>query len=65
MVIRGYLTGHARREYRDGRRTLCGEDARWFKEHDQFPEPLVTPTTKADKGMKIFLGKKLLKLICV
>ena len=51
MVIRGYLTGHAWREYRDGRRTLCGEmmpDG--LKEHDQFPEPLVTPTTKADKG---------------
>ena len=51
MVIRGYLTGHAWREYRDGRRTLCGEKMPdGLKEHDQFPEPLVTPTTKADKG---------------
>ena len=51
MVIRGYLTGHAWREYRDGQRTLCGEKMPdGLKEHDQFPEPLVTPTTKADKG---------------
>ncbi|MAQ31864.1 MAG: phosphoribosylaminoimidazolesuccinocarboxamide synthase [Flavobacteriales bacterium] len=51
MVIRGYLTGHAWREYRDGKRVLCGERLPdGLKEHDQFPEPLVTPTTKADKG---------------
>ena len=51
MVIRGYLTGHAWREYRNGQRTLCGEKMPdGLKEHDQFPEPLVTPTTKADKG---------------
>ncbi len=51
MVIRGYLTGHAWREYRDGKRTICGvvmPDG--MKEHDRFPEPLLTPTTKADEG---------------
>ncbi len=51
MVIRGYVTGHAWREYRDGKRILCGvpmpED---LKEHDRFPEPIITPTTKADEG---------------
>ena len=51
MVIRGYLTGHAWREYRGGKRVLCGESMPdGLKEHDQFPVPLVTPTTKADHG---------------
>ena len=51
MVIRGYLTGHAWREYRDGQRILCGESMPdGLKEHDQFPFPLVTPTTKVDQG---------------
>jgi phosphoribosylaminoimidazole-succinocarboxamide synthase len=51
MVIRGYLTGHAWREYRSGKRELCGvamPDG--LKEHDRFPEPIITPTTKADQG---------------
>ena len=51
MVIRGYLTGHAWREYRDGKRMLCGvamPDG--MKENDKFPEPLITPTTKAEVG---------------
>lgn len=51
MVIRGYLTGHAWREYRSGKRILCGipmPDG--LKEHDRFPEPIITPTTKADEG---------------
>jgi len=51
MVIRGYLTGHAWREYRSGKRVLCGvamPDG--LKEHDRFPEPILTPTTKADQG---------------
>jgi phosphoribosylaminoimidazole-succinocarboxamide synthase len=51
MVIRGYVTGHAWREYRSGKRTLCGvamPDG--LKEHDRFPEPIITPTTKADQG---------------
>ncbi len=51
MVIRGYLTGHAWREYRDGKRTLCGVPMpEGLREHDRFPEPLITPTTKADEG---------------
>ena len=51
MVIRGYLTGHAWREYRDGKRMLCGvamPDG--MIENQKFPEPLLTPTTKADVG---------------
>jgi phosphoribosylaminoimidazole-succinocarboxamide synthase len=51
MVIRGYLTGHAWREYRDGKRSICGVPMPdGMKEHDRFPEPLLTPTTKADEG---------------
>lgn len=51
MVIRGYLTGHAWREYRDGKRILCGVSMPdGLREHDRFPEPIITPTTKADKG---------------
>ena len=47
MVIRGYLSGHAWREYRDGKRTICGvEMPDGMKENDKFPEPLLTPTTK-------------------
>lgn len=52
MVIRGYLTGHAWRTYRDGKRTLCGVPMpEGMKEHDKFPEPLITPSTKADEGL--------------
>ncbi len=51
MVVRGYLTGHAWREYRDGKRILCGVPMPdGMNEHDKFPEPLITPTTKADEG---------------
>ncbi len=51
MVIRGYLSGHASREYRDGKRTLCGESLpEGLKENDQLPTPLITPTTKAHEG---------------
>lgn len=51
MVIRGYCTGHAWREYRDGKREICGVPMPdGLREHDKFPEPLVTPTTKADQG---------------
>jgi phosphoribosylaminoimidazole-succinocarboxamide synthase len=51
MVIRGYLTGHAWREYRDGKRSLCGVPMPdGMQEHDRFPEPLLTPTTKAEEG---------------
>jgi phosphoribosylaminoimidazole-succinocarboxamide synthase len=51
MVIRGYLAGHAWREYKAGKRTLCGvalPDG--LKENDQLPAPIITPTTKASEG---------------
>ena len=51
MVIRGYLTGHAWREYKSGKRKLCGVDMPdGMKEHDKFPNPIITPTTKAQVG---------------
>lgn len=51
MVIRGYLTGHAWREYRDGKRTLCGVSLpEGLNEHDKLPSPIITPTTKAHEG---------------
>jgi phosphoribosylaminoimidazole-succinocarboxamide synthase len=51
MVIRGYVTGHAWREYRSGKRVLCGVPmADGLNEHDPFPEPIITPTTKAAEG---------------
>ena len=51
MVIRGYLSGHAAREYAAGRRLLCGvEMPEGLKENDKFPIPIITPTTKADNG---------------
>lgn len=51
MVIRGYLSGHAAREYATGKRLLCGvEMPEGMKENDRFPEPIITPTTKADLG---------------
>ena len=51
MVIRGYLSGHAAREYKSGRRTICGvEMPEGMKENDRFPEPIITPTLKADAG---------------
>jgi len=52
MVIRGYLSGHAWREYRDGKRSICGvamPDG--MKENDKFPRPIITPSTKADDGL--------------
>lgn len=51
MVVRGYLSGHAAREYAAGKRTLCGvimPDG--MKENDKFPTPIITPTTKAAVG---------------
>ena len=51
MVIRGYLTGHAWREYKAGRRTLCGVPLPGgMVENQRFPEPIITPTTKAAEG---------------
>lgn len=51
MVIRGYLAGHAAREYKLGKRVLCGVALpEGLKENDKLPEPIITPTTKADAG---------------
>ena len=51
MVIRGYLAGHAAREYKLGKRILCGVNMpEGMKENDKFPEPIITPATKADEG---------------
>lgn len=51
MVIRGYLTGHAWREYQEGKRTLCGVPMPdGMVENQKFPEPIITPTTKAIIG---------------
>lgn len=51
MVIRGYLSGHAAREYKAGKRLLCGvEMPNGMKENDKFPTPIITPATKAEQG---------------
>ena len=51
MVIRGYLTGHAWRTYKSGKRILCGINLpKGMKEHDRFPSPIITPATKAEEG---------------
>ena len=51
MVIRGYLSGHAWREYKAGNRTICGmEMPEGMVENQKFPEPLITPTSKAAEG---------------
>ncbi|NRA93950.1 MAG: phosphoribosylaminoimidazolesuccinocarboxamide synthase [Psychroserpens sp.] len=51
MVIRGYLSGHAAREYKAGKRMLCGVPMPdGMKENDKFPEPIITPATKAEQG---------------
>lgn len=59
MVIRGYLSGHAWRQYKDGHRVLCGvamPDG--MKESDRFPEPVITPATKADEGHDMDISKE-------
>ena len=51
MVIRGYLSGHAWREYKEGKRSICGVAMpEGMKENDKFPVPMITPTTKAAVG---------------
>ncbi len=51
MVVRGYLAGHAWREYQAGQRTICGVDMpEGLRESERFPHPIVTPATKADEG---------------
>ncbi|MGB0914985.1 MAG: phosphoribosylaminoimidazolesuccinocarboxamide synthase, partial [Crocinitomicaceae bacterium] len=51
MVIRGYMSGHAAREYKAGKRILCGVPMpEGMKENDKFPTPIITPATKAEEG---------------
>lgn len=51
MVIRGYMSGHAAREYKAGKRILCGVSMPdGMKENDKFPSPIITPATKAEMG---------------
>jgi phosphoribosylaminoimidazole-succinocarboxamide synthase len=51
MVIRGYVSGHAARQYAAGKREICGVTmVEGLKENDKFPTPIITPTTKADNG---------------
>jgi len=51
MVVRGYLSGHAWREYKSGKREICGVSMpEGMKENDAFPKPIITPTTKVDDG---------------
>ena len=51
MVIRGYMSGHAAREYKAGKRLLCGvEMPEGMRENDAFPTPIITPATKAEEG---------------
>jgi len=59
MVIRGYLTGHAWREYKAGKRTLCGVPLPdGLKENQKFAQPIITPTTKADEGHDLDISRE-------
>jgi phosphoribosylaminoimidazole-succinocarboxamide synthase len=59
MVIRGYLSGHAWRTYKTGERLLCGvRMPDGLKENDRFPEPIITPTTKASEGHDMDISKE-------
>lgn len=59
MVIRGYLAGHAWREYKAGKRLLCGVPLpEGLKENDQLPEPIITPTTKAQEGHDLDISRE-------
>lgn len=59
MVIRGYLTGHAWREYKSGKRTLCGVPMPdGMVENQKFPKPIITPTTKADEGHDLDISRE-------
>ena len=52
MVVRGYLSGHSYREYKGGKRNLCGNKIpNGLKENEKFENPIITPTTKADHGL--------------
>lgn len=59
MVIRGYLTGHAWREYKEGKRSLCGVAlTEGMRENEKFPKPIITPTTKADEGHDLDISRE-------
>ncbi|MFK7899141.1 MAG: phosphoribosylaminoimidazolesuccinocarboxamide synthase [Cyclobacteriaceae bacterium] len=59
MVVRGYLAGHAWREYKAGKRTICGVALpEGLKESDRLPTPIVTPTTKAEEGHDLDISKE-------
>lgn len=59
IVIRGYLTGHAWREYKSGKRTICGVPMpEGMRENDKFPEPIITPTIKATSGHDTDISKE-------
>jgi phosphoribosylaminoimidazole-succinocarboxamide synthase len=59
MVIRGYLTGHAWREYKSGKRTLCGIALpEGMRENEKFPTPIITPTTKASEGHDLDISRE-------
>lgn len=59
MVVRGYLAGHAWREYKAGKRTLCGVALpEGLKENDKLPSPIITPTTKASEGHDMDISRE-------
>ena len=59
MVIRGYLTGHAWREYKSGKREICGVPMPdGMKEHQKFPQSIITPTTKATEGHDLDISRE-------
>jgi phosphoribosylaminoimidazole-succinocarboxamide synthase len=59
MVVRGYLTGHAWREYKSGKRTLCGVPMpEGMRENQKFPAPIITPTTKASEGHDLDISRE-------
>ncbi len=59
MVIRSYLTGHAWREYKSGKRMLCGVPLpEGMKENEKFPQPIITPTTKASEGHDLDISRE-------
>jgi phosphoribosylaminoimidazole-succinocarboxamide synthase len=59
MVIRGYLTGHAWREYKSGKRTLCGISLPdGLRENEKFTKPIITPTTKASEGHDLDISRE-------
>ena len=59
MVIRGYLVGHAWREYKAGKRVLCGVPLPdGMREADPFPEPIITPATKAEEGHDLDISRE-------